>query len=467
MILNPELYKQAKEIADKTYKTHGAYKSAFLVKKYKDLGGEYADDGKPRNLTRWFKEEWKDVAGMPYPVYRPTKRVSEETPLTVNEISPDSLVRNAFVKQIYKSNKNLSPFEGEPFTVPPLKKPEYNYSAPYNGGYIGGGLYHLKDGCTLYTGGALTSKRVTEFSQSVQDIFNLLSVSRKYKIIGSGGLKEIKYSADYDLNEIFKDEISDKSSTLNRLYKLFREKFITAKEDPNVWITDFKCGEDSDGEPLRWSYQDMMRGTKRMADGRIVTFQECLLMKSTLKLDMIAFIEGRFLDFSDNYFLKIGNDSNFFPHDIETGHLLNSIKHDYSFLMFSARNYFKALKRAFSYYKLEGEGKNETKIDRLLAFFNSETGMLYKITSEIKTIQLILEQDFRKPVLDQVRQNIQLIIEQLTGRANVRSILDHAIKQRTPKSISQYLEKANEILNKDINDSTLSFVSKNKNLLLV
>jgi hypothetical protein len=93
--------------------------------------------------------------------------------------------------------------------------------------------------------------------------------------------------------------------------------------------------------------------------------------------------------------------------------------------------------------------------------------LLYKITSEIKTIQIILEQDFRKPVLDQVRQNIQLIIEQLPGHANVRSILDHAIEQRIPKSISQYLEKANEILNKDINDSTLSFVSKNKNLLLV
>jgi hypothetical protein len=567
MILNPELYKQAKEIADKTYKTHGAYKSAFLVKKYKELGGEYASDGKPRNLTRWFKEEWKDVAGMPYPVYRPTKRVSDETPLTVNEISPESLTRNAIVKQIYKNKRNLEPFEmiggvidhtypnlqqikdlyaqvrailidlpitankqgvwnqarelviqfEQQWNIPPgsarwehfydeamysdafvvirelvwegvhliyQHRPDYvlpkdlktfavELQEMINGDYqgsgrlTGSGFYKFPDGCTLYTGGSLTSKRIAEFSQSVQGIFNMLSVSRKYKIIGSGGLKEIKYSADYDLNEIFKDEISDKSSTLDRLYKVFKEKFITAKEDPNVWITDFKCGEDSDGEPLRWSYQDMMRGTKRMADGRIVRFQECLLMKSTLKLDMIAFIEGRFLDFSDNYFLKIGNDSNFFPHDIETGHLLNSIKHDYSFQMFSASNYFKALKRAFSYYKLEGEGKNETKVNRLLAFFNSETGLLYKLTSEIKTIQIILEQDFRKPVLDQVRQNIQLIIEQLPGRANVRSILDHAIEQRTPKSISQYLEKANEILNKDINDSTLSFVSKNKNLLLV
>jgi hypothetical protein len=60
-----------------------------------------------------------------------------------------------------------------------------------------------------------------------------------------------------------------------------------------------------------------------------------------------------------------------------------------------------------------------------------------------------------------------LIIEQLNGHSDVRSVLDLAIKQRTPKTISQYLEKANEILFSDINESTLSFVSKNKNLLLV
>jgi hypothetical protein len=467
MILNPELYKQAKEIADQTYKTHGAYKSAFLVKKYKELGGEYADDGKPRNLTRWFKEEWKDVANLPYPVYRPTKRVSSETPLTVNEISPESLTRNAFVKQIYENRRNLSPFEGEPYTVKPVPKPEYNYSAPYNGGYLGAGFYRLPNGCSLYTGGALTKKRVSEFSQNVQDIFNLMSVSRKYKIIGSGALQEIKYSADYDLNELFKDEISDKKSALDRLYKVFRDKFIEAKENPDVWITDFKCGEDSNGEPLRWSYEDMMRGYKRMADGRLIPFQECILMKATLKLDMIALIEGRFVEFSDNYFIKLDKDANFFPHDMEKDHLLNSIKHDYHFQMFSARNYFKALKRAFAYYKLEAEGKNEDKLDRLTAFFNTETGLLYKIRSELKTIQAVLEQTFRKVKLEQIHGNIQLIIAQLRGQSEIASLLQSALKQRTPKSISQYLEKASEILFSDINKSTLGFVSQNKNLLLV
>jgi hypothetical protein len=596
MILNPDIYQKAKEIADKTYKTHGAYKSGFLVKKYKELGGEYADDGKPRDLTRWFKEEWKDVAGLPYPVYRPTKRVSEKTPLTVNEISPESLTRNAFVKQIYENRRNLSPFEGEPYTVKRNPKPEYNYSAEYNGGYLGAGrmmggdlgptypreedldeiyrqirnllidnwipstsdwnralhllvdfeshwnitlgserrelyiaddqtlgfgllsirkliedgpttdyldkdadfippiklsdlmwryfevlqedhegagrmsgsgFYRLPNGCTLYTGGALTTKRVSEFTQNVQDVFNLLSISRKYKIIGSGALQEIKYSADYDLNELFKDEISDKKSALDRLYKVFRDKFIDAKENQETWITDFKCGEDSNGEPLRWSYEDMMRGYKRMENGRLISFQDCLLMKSTLKLDIIALVDGRFVEFSDNYFIKLDKDANFFPHDMEKDHLLNSIKHDYSFQMFSAGNIFKALKRAFAYYKLEAEGKNESKLDRLLAFFNSETGLLYKLKSEMETIQSVLEQTFRKPKLEQIHYNLKLILEQLKGQPTLRSLIESTLKQRTPKAISQYLEKASDLLFDEINKSSLRFVSQNKNLLLV
>jgi hypothetical protein len=332
---------------------------------------------------------------------------------------------------------------------------------------IGSGFYKMPDGCSLYTGGALTTKRATEFSQSVQDIFNLLSVSRKYKIIGSGALQEIKYSADYDLNEVFKDEISDKKSALDRLYKVFRDKFVEAKDDPDVWITDFKCGEDSDGEPLRWSYEDMMRGYKRMANGRLIPFQDCILMKATLKLDVIAIVDGRFVEFSDNYFIKLDKDANFFPHDLERDHLLNSIKHDYSFQMFSAGNLFKGLKRAFAYYKLEGESKNDDKIQKLLEFFNSETGLMYKIRSELKTIQMVLEQTFRKPKIEQIHTNIRLILEQLHGQSAVSKLLSSALMQRTPKSISQYLEKASEILYSDINKSTTAFVSQNKNLLLI
>ena len=51
--IDTELYEKAKAMADKIYKKHSAYKSGWIVKKYKELGGRYKDDGE-RKLKRWF-----------------------------------------------------------------------------------------------------------------------------------------------------------------------------------------------------------------------------------------------------------------------------------------------------------------------------------------------------------------------------------------------------------------------------
>lgn len=107
---DPKLYAKAKKIADEKYSKPSAYKSGFIVQKYKDMGGTYIDDKKPKNLKRWFKEGWTDVAGLDYPVYRPTKRVSKVTPLTVGEIDPKNLKEQAIRKQKYRGERNLPPF---------------------------------------------------------------------------------------------------------------------------------------------------------------------------------------------------------------------------------------------------------------------------------------------------------------------------------------------------------------------
>jgi hypothetical protein len=110
-ILNQPLYDQVKKEADKIYIKSSAYKSGYIVKKYKELGGTYGDDGKTKNLKRWFKEDWKDVGGLAYPVYRPTKRISDKTPLTVSEIDKTNLNNQIKLKQKIKGNKNLPEFK--------------------------------------------------------------------------------------------------------------------------------------------------------------------------------------------------------------------------------------------------------------------------------------------------------------------------------------------------------------------
>jgi len=110
-INNPDLYEKAKKLADETYKKPSAYKSGFIVKKYKELGGTYSDDKQPKKLKRWFKEEWKDIGNKEYPVYRPTKRITKDTPLTATEIDPKQAKKQIALKQEIKGDANLPPFQ--------------------------------------------------------------------------------------------------------------------------------------------------------------------------------------------------------------------------------------------------------------------------------------------------------------------------------------------------------------------
>ena len=114
LINDPELYEKAKQIADEKFNKPSAFKSGFIVKKYKELGGTYTGKKtKTTGIARWFKEEWKDVGNKDYPVFRPTKRITIDTPLTPNEIKPSNLKKQIALKQEIKGDANLPPFQAE------------------------------------------------------------------------------------------------------------------------------------------------------------------------------------------------------------------------------------------------------------------------------------------------------------------------------------------------------------------
>jgi hypothetical protein len=110
-VKNQTLYNQVKKIINKKYPKHSAYRSGAYIKLYKNLGGTFVDDGDDeRPLERWFKEDWKDVGDAEYPVYRPTKRINKDTPLTINEIDKEDLKEKITLKQKIKGTSNLPPF---------------------------------------------------------------------------------------------------------------------------------------------------------------------------------------------------------------------------------------------------------------------------------------------------------------------------------------------------------------------
>jgi len=107
--VDTELYNAVKQRANSIYSKPSAYKSGWIVRTYKSLGGQYREDNQPKKLKQWFKEKWTDIGDKDYPVYRPTVRVNKTTPLTAKEIDPKNLKKQIERKQKIKG-KNLSPF---------------------------------------------------------------------------------------------------------------------------------------------------------------------------------------------------------------------------------------------------------------------------------------------------------------------------------------------------------------------
>ena len=306
------------------------------------------------------------------------------------------------------------------------------------------------------------------FTPEITKLFHLLNIKGKYRVIGSSGLQSIKYGSDYDLSGIY----TSHSDTLDSLYQQFLKKFKYFHNHPTIWITDFKCGLDSNGKPLRWTYENMIQNKNKLKNGLVVSLQDCLLVKAILKLDLIILLNGVFTEFTENYLITINNNSNFFNQDIKKETMLNAIKHDFDRYYYVANNYVKGLKRCFSYYKLEDAHKNKTKLLTLIDFFNSPVGLLYKINGDLDVILTVLQFKEKRPSHAVFIKNLSLCIDQLLDLYYTDIIpsidIEHYKKEFnkiTPQT-EKRIEKLIEELTLIINQKTEMFIAKHPELLL-
>jgi len=97
------LYNKIKKKINKTQKP-SAYRSGNIVRTYKKQFAEkygiqppyIGNKTKKKGLSRWFKEEWKNQRGeigysSKSDIYRPTKRITHKTPITIHELTNDDI----------------------------------------------------------------------------------------------------------------------------------------------------------------------------------------------------------------------------------------------------------------------------------------------------------------------------------------------------------------------------------------
>jgi len=103
-----KLYEQVKKEIYKKNPKHSAYRSGMVVKTYKKkFTNKYPDKSpykgvrpteKSGGLLRWFAEDWRNQRGeigytYKSDIYRPTKRINEQTPITFSELSKERINR--------------------------------------------------------------------------------------------------------------------------------------------------------------------------------------------------------------------------------------------------------------------------------------------------------------------------------------------------------------------------------------
>jgi hypothetical protein len=285
-------------------------------------------------------------------------------------------------------------------------------------------------------------------NNNITDTFALMRISTRQKLVGSSAVIGNIITNDYDLNEIVEKK-GDEELILYSIYKIFCKKFQDIYNTNDRWIVDFKCGERA-GEPIRWIRQDLLRSS--------VFFMKCILQKSVCKLDVVQFLNGRFVEISEIYYFNINGKTNYNDTEFDLPYIIHQLEKDRLDLIREG-NIFKALKR--EYRILDLMNRNKARQKKLNDLFNGSLGWLYYAISQLNTLIIMKKQSFRRVPTDIFRTVYQTVKDDI-GRVIEYSYANKVLDN--PKSTVSKLERIIKYLNSVLN-TKLSNIRKLKDIL--
>ena len=300
----------------------------------------------------------------------------------------------------------------------------------------------------------INKKNINQNSNDLLKVFNILSLTNKYNIVGSYNTDGVYFPSDIDLNE--KINIKNEKN-ISIILKKFKKLFLEIKNNKNLFFTDFKNGIDDRGNSLHWTLEEILDTKKKYGDNRIKFFDDALL-EGTLKLDVIYRINyGEFVEISMIYMINS-----------QKLNLIYELRSDIDEYLHNGRA-FKALKRCFSLYSIQNKQK---KLYTLIKLFNSDIGILNKIISEISIYMQLLELYPSQIQLEEIFFSIQNDIKYYLScifRIKINNIifrkLDMICNLTNVKKAINELEKVNEYFKKLLEKETKVWISFNKNII--
>jgi len=245
--------------------------------------------------------------------------------------------------------------------------------------------------------------------------------------LGTSSFKTQQFFSDYDLLS----PISNRKLSPEKICAELKRILKSINEMDDIWFVELKI-QNKDGSKEKFYPQDILPLDCDKVDKAIKDIDY-------IKIDAVIFIRGtsKLTELSIIYAFQ----------DVPADEILiKQISEDYKHYK-SVGNIYKSLKRLFSVYRLEGDKANMVKLSSL---FNSEAGKLYSLSSNLKAVKLILENDVSgKNLAEKVRVNLQDISNTIGKPLRTEKEIDRAIKT----------------LDADINKRAKAWVAQNKSVL--
>lgn len=264
--------------------------------------------------------------------------------------------------------------------------------------------------------------------EEIRKFVNVLKLDNSPVVqLGTSSFKTQQYFSDYDLLS----PITDRSLSAEKICAELRRILKSINEMDDIWFVELKI-QNKDGSKEKFFPADITPLNCDKVDKAIKTLDY-------IKIDAVIFIRAtnKLTELSIIYAFQ-----DVPPDEV----LINTISEDYKHYK-SIGNIYKSLKRLFSVYRLEGDKENMVKLSSL---FNSEAGKLYSLSSNLKAVKLILENDVSgKNLGEKVRVNLQDVSNTIGRPLRTENEIDKAIKA----------------LDSDINKRAKSWVAQNKSVL--
>lgn len=309
-------------------------------------------------------------------------------------------------------------------------------------------------------------------------VIDALTIGEKPKVMGSMGNRTQLYAGDYDLMELVKTNYKRKpgSQLATRLADVVKRLLRLN----NCYVADIKCGIVKEWDVLkdvylsgnkvlgydadrvrriysslpaqlktekaekllvdrmtpsiyfdaidefkyhivRWTAKELIAGEKKLVDGRTYTVAEGIVSPSLTKVDAVAWVGGRYSDFSCIYIFE--ND----------GKVLNGMEIDpnddlrESLCYYKSKgNYFKMAKRYYSIAKLKDD---KVVMEKLNGILNSDLGRLYSIISDANTLLFLMEEGETIPI-EKVRSELAGFRSRLGNVYNVSEAESDGVLKR-------------------------------------